>query len=111
MGRDDHADDHADDNDGDNADGHEDAQTLHNLGQAGSVIQHAIRYLMEKNVDELAIASALLGGGLGVLANVLDNDAIEKILTNAIASVRAGDLHNPIAEATEPAKKGPAKQG
>ena len=57
-------------------------------------------------MDELAIASALLGGGLGVLSHVLDNDAIEKILTNAIASVRAGDLHHPIAEAGAAEKKG-----
>jgi hypothetical protein len=87
-------------------DARDDEKTLHDLGQAGSVIQHAITYLMEKNIDELSIASALLGGGLGVLSNVLDNDAIEKILTNAIASVRAGDLHGPIAEAKVPEKKG-----
>ena len=53
----------------------------------------------------MSIASALLGGGLGVLSNVLDNDAIEKILTNAIASVRAGDLHAPTAAATASEKK------
>ena len=82
-----------DDHDDGQSGAHEDEQTLNDLGRAGSVIQHAIKYLMEKNVDELAIASALLGGGLGVLANVLDRDAIEKILTNAIASVRAGELH------------------
>ncbi len=86
-------------------DGHNDEKTLHDLGQAGSVIQHAIKYLMEKNIDELSIASALLGGGLGVLSNVLDNDAIEKILTNAIASVRAGDLHAPTGAATAPDQK------
>ena len=90
-----HADDIGEDQTGED-------QTIRNLGQAGSVIQHAIKYLMEKNIDELSIASALLGGGLGVLSHVLDGAAIEKILTNAIASVRAGELHSPISHPGSP---------
>ncbi len=78
----------------DDDDGDEDFE-LENLGQAGAVIQHAISYLLEKKIDELAIASALLGGALSVLSHVLDAEAIERILTNAIASVRAGELSDP----------------
>lgn len=65
------------------------------LGQAGSVIDHAIHFLVEKQVDELSIASALLGGALGLLSHALDDKAIEAILNNAIASVRAGHLRPP----------------
>ena len=65
------------------------------LGQAGSVIDHAIQFLMEKQVDELSIASALLGGALGLLSQTLNEAAIEAILNNAIAGVRAGHLRPP----------------
>ena len=42
----------------------------------------------------LAIASALLGGALALLAHSLADEAIVRILNNAIASVRAGELRH-----------------
>jgi len=62
------------------------------LGHAGAVIDKAIEYMMSENIGSLAIASALLGGALGLLARTLTDDAIIAILDNAIDSVTAGDL-------------------
>jgi hypothetical protein len=64
------------------------------LSQAGAVVDKAIEYLMGKNIGELAIASALLGGALGLLSRAMDDQAIVKVLERAIASVRAGELRD-----------------
>ena len=62
------------------------------LSYAGSVVDKAIEYMMSQNISSMAIASALLGGAMGVLARGMTEDGIVNILNNAIASVRAGDL-------------------
>jgi hypothetical protein len=62
------------------------------LNQAGAVIGKAVEYMMSKEIGSLAIASALLGGALGLLARSMSDAAIESILQNAIASVRSGEL-------------------
>ncbi len=62
------------------------------LTHAGAVVDKAIEYMVGQNISSLSIASALLGGALGMLARSLDDDAIVHVLNNAIASVRAGDL-------------------
>ena len=62
------------------------------LSYAGSVVDKAIEYMMGQNISSMAIASALLGGAMGVLARGMTEDAIVNILNNAITSVRAGDL-------------------
>jgi hypothetical protein len=62
------------------------------LSQAGSVVDKAIAYMMEQRIDPLSVASALLGGALGLLARTLDDRGIVQVLTNAIHSVEAGDL-------------------
>lgn len=62
------------------------------LSYAGSVVDKAIEYMMGQNISSMAIASALLGGAMGVLARGMTEDGIVNILNNAIASVRAGDL-------------------
>jgi hypothetical protein len=62
------------------------------LSLAGSVVDKAIEYMMGQNVPPVAIASALLGGSLALLAQTLSDDAIAGILNNAIASVRSGEL-------------------
>jgi hypothetical protein len=46
-----------------------------------------------QDISALAIASALLGGALGMLSHSLGDEAIIRVLDNAIASVRAGELH------------------
>lgn len=70
----------------------EESGLVEGLGQAGAAVNKTIQYLLEKNCDEVSIASALLGGALGLLAHVLDDAAIVRILENATASVKAGEL-------------------
>jgi len=62
------------------------------LGYAGSVVDKAIEYMTGQNISSIAIASALLGGAMGMLARSVAEDAIIGILNNAIASVRNGEL-------------------
>lgn len=62
------------------------------LGYAGSVVDKAIEYMAGQNISSIAIASALLGGAMGMLARSVSEEAVIGILNNAIASVRAGEL-------------------
>jgi len=48
----------------------------HELSLAGSVVDKAIEYMMGQNVPPVAIASALLGGSLALLARSLGDEAI-----------------------------------
>jgi hypothetical protein len=64
------------------------------LSHAGSVVDKAIEYMIEQAIDPLSVASALLGGALGLLARSLDDRAIVAVLTNAIHSVEAGHLRH-----------------
>ena len=63
------------------------------LSHAGAVVDKAIEYMLSKELPPLAIASALLGGSLGVLARTMDQAAMLRMLANAADSVRAGELH------------------
>lgn len=63
------------------------------LSHAGAVVDKAIEYMLGKELPPLAIASALLGGSLGVLARTMDQAAMLRMLANAADSVRAGELH------------------
>lgn len=62
------------------------------LSRAGAVIDKAIEYMVGQSIGEVAIASALLGGALALLAHSMADETIVGILNNAIASVRAGEL-------------------
>ncbi len=62
------------------------------LSLAGSVVDKAIEYMMGQNVPPVAIASALLGGSMALLARTLSDEAVISILNNAVASVRSGEL-------------------
>ena len=62
------------------------------LSHAGAVVDKAIEYMMQQNLSSLAIASALLGGSLALLARSMADEAIIGILTSAIGSVRTGEL-------------------
>ena len=64
------------------------------LNLAGSVVDKAIEYMMGQNVSSLAIASALLGGAMGLLSRTLPDDVIVQILNNAIDSVESGEMHD-----------------
>jgi hypothetical protein len=65
------------------------------LSRAGAVVDKAIEYMDGQHMTPIAIASALLGGALGMLARSMDDAAIVKVLENAIASIRSGELHGP----------------
>ncbi len=65
------------------------------LSHAGAVVDKAIEYLVSQKIDEISIASALLGGALGLLSRTLTDEAIVRVLNNAIASVRSGDMQRP----------------
>jgi hypothetical protein len=62
------------------------------LNHAGSVVDKAIEYMVGQDISELAIASALLGGALGLLSRTLPDDIVIQILGNAMESVRSGEM-------------------
>ena len=62
------------------------------LSLAGSIIDKAIEHMMGKNINSIAIASALLGGAMGMLTRALPDDVVVQILTNAIESVESGEM-------------------
>jgi hypothetical protein len=64
------------------------------LSHAGAVVDKAIEYMTQQKLSSLAIASALLGGSMALLARSMSDEAIIGILQNAIGSVRAGELHD-----------------
>jgi hypothetical protein len=76
----------------DDAPDHDEDAAPADLSHAGAVVDKAIEYMTGQNISSLAVASALLGGALGLLGRTLDDDGIERVLQNAIASVRSGEL-------------------
>ena len=62
------------------------------LSHAGSVVDKAIEYMVEQQISPISIASALLGGALGMLSRSMDDRAVAGVLRSALASVEAGDL-------------------
>ena len=70
-----------------------DSESPANLSRAGAVVDKAIEYMMTQNLSPLAIASALLGGSMALLARSMSDEAIIGVLNNAINSVRSGELH------------------
>ena len=64
------------------------------LSHAGAVVDKAVEYMMGQNLSSLAIASALLGGSMALLARSMSDEAIIGILKNAIGSVQSGELRD-----------------
>jgi hypothetical protein len=62
------------------------------LSHAGAVVDKAIEYMTGQKLSSLAIASALLGGSVALLSRTMSDEAIIGVLTNAIDSVRSGEL-------------------
>ena len=62
------------------------------LSHAGSVVDKAIEYMLEQGIAPISIASALLGGSLGMLARSMDDRAVAGVLRSALASGEGGEL-------------------
>jgi hypothetical protein len=62
------------------------------LSHAGSVVDKAIEYMIGQNIAPISVASALLGGALGLLARSMDDHAIAQVLRSALHSVESGEL-------------------
>ena len=62
------------------------------LSQAGAVVAHAIKHMLGKNLPPMAVASALLGGSLGLLSRTMRPEAVLRVLENAMNGVRAGEF-------------------
>ncbi|WP_194303344.1 hypothetical protein [Acetobacter estunensis] len=69
-------------------------QISEDLTKCAMVIEHAIDHLLEENHPPLSVASALLGGSLGLLSRTMDRETILRILDSAVQSVRSGDLED-----------------
>ncbi len=67
-------------------------ETPADLSHAGAIVDKAIEYMAGQSLSPLSIASALLGGSLGLLARTMSDDAIVQVLQNAMSSVRSGEL-------------------
>ncbi len=70
----------------------QDAGAPADLSHAGAVVDKAIEFMTGQNIGPLAIASALLGGAVGMLSHEMGDEAIVRVLENAIASVRSGEV-------------------
>jgi hypothetical protein len=62
------------------------------LSHAGAVVDKAIEYMLGQDIAPISVASALLGGALGMLARSLDDRGVAQVLRNALASVESGEL-------------------
>ncbi|WP_419760039.1 hypothetical protein [Acidisoma sp.] len=74
------------------------------LRHAGAVVDQAIDYMTKQSLDPVAIASALLGGAMGMLTMHLGPDAVLAVLDQARASVESGEM----ASLAEPPAQGHA---
>ncbi|MFC3123956.1 hypothetical protein ACFOD4_02690 [Pseudoroseomonas globiformis] len=62
------------------------------LSHAGSVVDKAIEYMIEQKIAPISVASALLGGALGLMARSMEDRAIANVLRSALDSVESGEL-------------------
>ncbi len=74
------------------------------LRHAGAVVDQAIDYMTKQSIDPVAIASALLGGAMGMLTLHLGSDAVLAVLDQARESVLSGEM----ASLAEPPPQGNA---
>jgi len=62
------------------------------LSHAGSVVDKAIEHMLEQGIMPISVASALLGGALGILSRSMDDRGVAQVLRSALASVEGGEL-------------------
>jgi hypothetical protein len=67
------------------------------LAQAGAAIEHAVETLRQAGLGPMPIASAMLGGALGLLAQAMDDNAILNVLHSAATGVASGELRRSLA--------------
>jgi hypothetical protein len=67
------------------------------LTAAGSAIEAAVEALRHDGIGPMPIASAMLGGALGLLAQVMDDNAILNVLHSAATGVASGELRRSLA--------------
>ncbi len=70
----------------------DDEKLAADLTEAGHAIEHAVEALRQKGLGPMPIASAMLGGALGLLASVMDDNAILNVLHSAATGVSTGEL-------------------
>ena len=75
-------------------DGTADGSLEGQLAQAGAVVDKSIEHMLTKGLSPMAVASALLGGSLCLLARTMGDEAILQTLHNAALGVRSGELRN-----------------
>jgi hypothetical protein len=68
------------------------------LTQAGQAVEQAIEALRQAGLGPMPIASAMLGGALGVLAQCMDDNAILNVLHSAATGVVSGELRRSLEE-------------
>jgi hypothetical protein len=68
------------------------------LTAAGAAIEDAVEALRQRDIGPLPIASAMLGAALGLLAQVMDDNAILNILHSAAMGVSSGELRESLKE-------------
>jgi hypothetical protein len=69
-----------------------DENLMSELSQAGAAVDRAIGAMLGQGLSPVAVASALLGGSLCLMAKTMGDEAVLQLLNNAAAGVRAGDL-------------------
>ena len=62
------------------------------LGRAGLVVDKSIDHMLGQGMSPMAVASALLGGSMCLLARTMGDEAVLHVLHNAAAGVRSGEL-------------------
>ncbi|HEY8610898.1 MAG TPA: hypothetical protein VIL69_06340 [Roseomonas sp.] len=72
------------------------------LSHAGSVTDKAIEYMIEQGIAPISVASALLGGALGLMARTMEDRAIARVLRSALMSVESGELQEMRKQQAEP---------
>jgi len=76
----------------------EEAKLAADLTQAGAAIETAIEQLRQRDIGPLPIASAMLGAAMGLLAQVMDDNAILSVLHSAALGVSSGELRESLKE-------------
>jgi hypothetical protein len=71
-----------------------DENLMAELSQAGQSVDDAIQAMLASGLSAVAIASALLGGSLCLMSKSMGDEALLRMLENAAAGVRAGELKN-----------------